>query len=86
MESDQPMFERPALDRSLRLKGGVVAPHRLAPTERSAGSGRERAIEPARARDPRSRRWLMGASPKSYGALRVVATRTHPRRLLASTA
>jgi hypothetical protein len=30
MESDQPMFERPALDRGLRLKGGVVAPHRLA--------------------------------------------------------
>jgi uncharacterized membrane protein len=33
MESDQPMFERPALDRSLRVNGGVVAPdspHRLA--------------------------------------------------------
>jgi uncharacterized membrane protein len=30
MESDQPMFERPALDRSLRLKEGVGAPHRLA--------------------------------------------------------
>jgi uncharacterized membrane protein len=32
MESEQPMFERPALDRSLRVKGGVVAPdsrHRL---------------------------------------------------------
>jgi hypothetical protein len=30
MKSDQPMFDRPALDRSLRLKDGVVAPHRLA--------------------------------------------------------